>query len=99
MWVAGVHPPHSICQRVRSCLTRPGRRALPPHKERPLCVECDGRNTAQLFPAVEGSAGNECGRGGAAYSDEKVANRTIRVWHGAKMALERWTNPKLTPRT
>jgi ankyrin repeat protein len=29
------------------------------------------------------------------YSDEKVANREIRVWHGAtKNGLERWTNPK-----
>ena len=35
------------------------------------------------------------GARGAAYSDEKVANREIRVWHGAtKNGLERWTNPK-----
>jgi hypothetical protein len=34
------------------------------------------------------------------YSDAKVANRSIRVWHGRqKMVPERWTNPKLSRRT
>ena len=37
---------------------------------------------------------------GGEYSDAKVANRNVRVWHGAtEMALERWTNPRRSRRT
>jgi hypothetical protein len=37
-------------------------------------------------------------RDGAAYCDQKVANREIRVWHFViENGIERWTNPK-TPR-
>jgi hypothetical protein len=36
----------------------------------------------------------------AALQDAKVANRHVRVWHGAtEMVLERWTNPKPRRRT
>jgi hypothetical protein len=35
----------------------------------------------------------------AIYSDEKAANRGVRVWARQRMALERWTNPTLSWRT